>query len=218
MWRGWVASGCIREFDSEKEWGASPSRCTRPPWAWMYSCTMDSPIPVPRTAFSGWRSPRKKGSNTWALSAGATPGPWSDTSISTAPDARETAKRTVPCSGEKRMALDSRLPTAEAIFSGSSCKVVRSPLTSTRSWRACHCRRWLSTRSSSRPMSSVSRRCSWRASNAAALKRSSASISLCSTSVFWCRICATSFWPSVSSRSHRLAAGPRLRAARPAGF
>ena len=54
--------------DSVYAWGSSiPEMAGRgvglsplpwPPWAATYSCTMDKPMPVPRTASCGWRSPR----------------------------------------------------------------------------------------------------------------------------------------------------------------
>ena len=96
------------------------------------------------------------------------------------------------------MALDSRLATAVASLSASTCAVTGSPSTRTRRLCACHCRRWASTCASSSWRRSVLARLSWRASNAAALKRSKASIWFCSTTVFWCRMPVTSRWLSVN--------------------
>ena len=96
--RGGAACGGVggfrmhQEFDSEKR--ALRPAGARPPWAWMYSLHDGQPDPGAAHRVSGWRSPRKKGSNTWVCCR-ATPGPWSGHVNQHCPDARN-GQGTVP--------------------------------------------------------------------------------------------------------------------------
>ncbi len=103
----------------------------------------------------------------------------------------------VPPTGLKRIELDNRFPSAADSFSASTASTGASPSTSIVSWRACHCSRCSCTSACSRPRRSVSPRSRRRASKAAALKRSSASIWLCSVAVLWPRMRAISRWSAV---------------------